>query len=160
MGVFVSRMSSMNDTMMFNTRAHINYMRNLQRQYTTAAATARMETMQQAQIGGGGAGGGGAGGLTNLSRFWLAVSDVTRMMCLPIFIIGVVLALASYLMNLPKIAMGVAAAMVTFPVFFIGFYYNPLSPQYVMTGRVIFVPTVLAVIVGFVIAIVVYSPKE
>ena len=157
MGIIGSRLGGYSQVVMMNTEAHINFKDELQREWTTAQAVGRMETIQQAQIAGGGGGSAGAAsGVAGLP--WYTIGSMMYSFSAPAVIIGGIAALMVYMLGGSQAAM-FASLFLAFMFFMNGVLWITASQRGgILTGRNFMASFFGGMIASALISFMLYDP--
>lgn len=158
MGAAASRIGGFQDVVVFRTDSRLDFAMDQIRNSYTAQASGMMQVLaQQGAVGGGGSSSMNRG-YNPASWVWLA--NYIRYLTPTGVVIGLVGALATYFLNLSKLAM---AAFVFVGMFFIihtGSYSFKSELSNIAMGRTFMFSLVTAGIIGSVIGLAVYTPKD
>jgi hypothetical protein len=154
MGLASSRLSGYTNVMMMNTDAHLHFKDTLQKQWTTAAAAARMEVQQsQAATGSGAVAGTARGwgmGFYGISTAIYAFS----MFGIPL---GLILIGIIYAVGASQAAMAISIFIATFFFVFAMLFHAPIARAGITSGTNILVSFVIGAIAAAVVGFFIYD---
>lgn len=157
MGLMASRISGYTDVLMMPTDAHIHFKDMLQKQWTTAQAAGRMESIQSQQAVGSGAAPGTASawgmGFYGISSAIYSFS----MFGIPL---GLILCAVVYLLKASQAAMAASIFITVFFLVFFIMFHAPIAHAGIVSGTNILVSVVFAGIAAAVVGFFIYSDKE
>lgn len=156
MGLLASRVSGYTDVMMMNTDSHLHFKDTLQKQWTTAQAAGRMETMQaQNAVGSGAVAGTSKGWAMGFYGISTAIYAFSIYGCF----IGLILGGVVYLMKASQAAMAASVfAVVFFFVFFL-LFHAPIARAGLVSGTNILISLVTAAIVAGIVGFFIYKEE-
>lgn len=146
MGLMASRASGYSNVLMMNTATHIHFKDTLQRQWTTAAAAARMEQNQSV------AAANSPGAVPGTARAWgmgfYGISSAVFAFSKLGIPLGFVFIGLAYMMKASHETMAFAIFVATFFVFYFFIYHAPVAQGGLVSGANLLISLVVAGIVG------------
>lgn len=157
MGILVSRLSSYQDVLMMKTDSHLHFKDTLQRQWTTAQAAGRMETLQSQMAAGTGAAAGTAQGWG--MGFYGISTHIYKLSMFGVPL-GLIMIAVVYFMKASEAAMAAAVFLTVFCFLFYLMFHAPLTRAGIQSGANIATSFIVAGVAAAIVGFFIYDKKE